>query len=166
MEKWKKRSSRDIHRDKWIALRADTCELPGGRILEPFYVVEQRDSVHIVPVDASGRVLIPCGVVEPGEAPLVAAQRELKEETGHVAANWVAIISPFANPARLTNRIHCFLARDITDTGMRELDDSEEIEFEWMAESEVRKRIFAGEFSQALHIASVYAVWDYLSGGE
>ena len=181
MEKWKTVGSRVIHRDKWISLRADACELPSGRILDPFYVVEQKDSVHVVAIDSTGRVLttrqyrhagdsicreIPCGVVEPGEPPLAAGQRELKEETGHLAASWTPLISPFANPARFTNRIHCFLARDLTDTSVRALDDSEEIDFEWMDADEVRKRIFNGEFSQALHIASVYAAWDYLRGGK
>jgi ADP-ribose pyrophosphatase len=177
MEKWKRLESRIIHQDKWISLRVDKCELPNGRIIEPFYVVEQKDSVHVVAIDSLGRVLttrqyrhagdsicteIPCGVIEAGEAPLVAGQRELQEETGHIARDWIPIISPFANPARFTNRIHCFLARDVTETGIRSLDDTEEIEFEWLAEAEVKRKIFAGEFSQALHIAAVFAAWDYL----
>jgi ADP-ribose pyrophosphatase len=173
MKKWKQVATRVIHQDQWISLRADDCELPSGRIVSPYYVMEEGDWVHIVAIDSQNRILvttqyrhagdsvcmeIPCGGVEPGEKPLHAAKREFREETGYEAKKWELVISPFANPARQTNRIHVFLASDLSDTGHRELDENEEIEFEFVSVSGLKKKIFSGAFSQALHIASVFAV--------
>ena len=68
---------------------------------------------------------LPCGAAEEGEDPLEAARRELKEETGHMADEWTRVAVLFANPARQTNRIHCYLARGLTSVGAPSLDDSE-----------------------------------------
>lgn len=50
------------------------------------------------------------GVIEPGESPERAAQRELEEETGYVADTMVSLGSVMPNPALQTNRCHFFLA--------------------------------------------------------
>ncbi|GAB5562646.1 MAG: hypothetical protein SynsKO_42930 [Synoicihabitans sp.] len=131
--------------------------------------MEERDWVHIVAIDAYGQLLVtkqyryaadvvctelPCGAAEDGEDPLVAAKRELKEETGFEATQWTLLAITYANPARQTNRIHCYMAKGLRDTGASNLDISENIAFEFRSIQEVREMIESGKFSQALHVAS------------
>ena len=169
MKPWRTRSRRTLVQDRWISLHADECELSNGRLISPYYVMEEKEWVHIVAMNSSGEVLLtrqyrhaaklvccelPCGVAEAGEDPLEAAKRELKEETGHTADEWAKVSALFANPARQTNRVHCFLARGLKKVGTQSLDDSEEISFEFVSPAEVTRRIQQGDFCQALHVAS------------
>jgi 8-oxo-dGTP pyrophosphatase MutT (NUDIX family) len=169
MKRWKTKSREIVIKDRWIALRADTCELPNGQVIAPFYVLEEREWVHVVAVDAGGLILLtrqyryaadvvstelPCGMADDGEEPVETARRELREETGYVAEEWVKVSALFANPARQTNRIHCFLARGLRKAGEQVLDISEDIAFEFASAEEVMRRIGSGEFCQAHHVAS------------
>src|SRR6476619_2150528 len=96
---WQTRASRTVYENRWIRVREDDVTRPDGG--EGIYgVVEVRHpAVFVVPVTGAGEVLlvrihryatgresleIPAGGTD-GEDPLVAARRELQEETGHVA---------------------------------------------------------------------------------
>lgn len=170
MKHWTRKERRTIVEDRWLKLFADTCELPNGHTVEPFYVIEEKEWVHIVAINSEGSVLLtkqyryaadivctelPCGAVEDREEPLAAAKRELKEETGFEANQWALLAVTYANPARQTNRVHCYLARDLRDTKIQNLDISEDIDFLFSSIPEVRKMIGSGEFAQALHVASL-----------
>jgi len=58
MKHWSTKSRRTLVKDQWIALHADECELPNGRVISPFYVIEEKDWVHIVAVNPGGEVLL------------------------------------------------------------------------------------------------------------
>jgi ADP-ribose pyrophosphatase len=176
VKRWKRTSRRELVKDRWISLYADTCELPGGHVVAPFYVLEEKDWVHILAVAADGQILLtrlyrypadwlgwelPCGGIDSGEDPLTAAKRELKEETGYVAAQWRQIGGPlYPNPARQTNRVYTFLATDLTKAGPQSLDSTEDIEFEFVSPAEVMRRIAKGEFRHALHVACFFLAAD------
>ncbi|HEX7604750.1 MAG TPA: hypothetical protein VF316_24195, partial [Polyangiaceae bacterium] len=51
-------STRTVVRDRWISLRADTCQLPNGTVLDPYYVVEEREWVHVFAEDEDGKILV------------------------------------------------------------------------------------------------------------
>ena len=171
MRPWKKLQSTPVIEDRWLRVTADRCELPNGLVLDPFYVVHEKDWVHVFAANAENQVLVvrqyryaanvtclelPGGVIDPGEEPLVAAKRELLEETGYSSTEWELVGSMFANPARQTNRIHIFFARNATVAGRQQLDASEDIEYLLLPIRAIQKSIENGEFSQALHIASYY----------
>lgn len=171
MKTWEMLQSREIISDRWLKLTADQCRLPTGRIIDPYYVLHEKDWVHIFALADDGHLLVvrqfryaanvecvelPGGVIDQGEEPLAAAKRELLEETGHTANTWRAIGRMYANPARQTNSIHLFLASGLDKVAAQHLDATEDIEFEFASVESINAMIEKNEFSQALHIASFY----------
>jgi ADP-ribose pyrophosphatase len=112
----------------------DKVEEPGGNI-NTRDVIRHNGSVVILAVDesknprdpeiiferqyrhAAGRTLIelPAGRVEPHEATLAAAKRELIEETGYRAKRWALLTKYFASPGFLSEWMQIYLARDIRE---------------------------------------------------
>ena len=95
----------------WLKLREDRVTLPGRIEAFDFHVVEMPEWVGILAVTEHEQVLfveqyrhgcgrvsleLPAGVIDPGEHPLAAAQRELLEETGYAAEDWRPLIAAFA----------------------------------------------------------------------
>lgn len=117
---------------------------PWFRILEspsggefPNYLIESQDFVAIIAVTTRGELLlvrqhrpavaaltleIPGGHVEAGETPEAAARKELLEETGHVADTFELIATLSPSPARFTNRMWCFFARDARPAAGAEME--------------------------------------------
>ncbi len=170
LQTWIIRSSKQIIESPWMNIRADVCETADGLVIDPFYVMESSDWVHIVPFDNEGRLLvtrqyrhgnrdiqweIPCGCVDGDESPLAAAKRELKEETGCVADSYRELPTVFANPARQDNRIHAFVASGVAIQGKQQLDTTEEIQFEFMEVATAMDHIRGGRFQNALLVASL-----------
>ncbi|MEM8866042.1 MAG: NUDIX hydrolase, partial [Planctomycetota bacterium] len=97
-------------------------DLPGGAG-KPHVVLIRNHRVAV------GRTLIelPAGTLEPPEPPLETARRELTEETGYTAARWTPLPGFFMSPGILNERMHCFVAEDLT-AGEPQREAGEEIE--------------------------------------
>ena len=137
---WKVLESKYAYKDRWLALRSDTVELPNGRILSPFHVIEQPDWVTAIALTHDGNIVLveeyrhgarqtvielPSGIHDKPEEPLAAMQRELLEETGFTSEEWHPLGSFFANAPRLDNRVHCYVALDARKVAEPKLDDGE-----------------------------------------
>jgi ADP-ribose pyrophosphatase len=137
---WKVLDSKYAYRDRWLALRSDTVQLPNGHVLAPYHVVEQPDWVTAIALTHDGNIVLveeyrhgaqqtvielPSGIHDqPGE-PLAAIKRELLEETGFASDDWRPLGSFFTNAPRFNNRVHCFLALGARKHAEPKLDASE-----------------------------------------
>ncbi|MGH3337084.1 MAG: NUDIX domain-containing protein [Nocardioides sp.] len=98
---WPVVSSRDVYENPWIRVREDVVERPGGgrgnygvmTVRQPaVFVVALTDDDEVLLVNVDRHTVgpsleVPAGGSD-GEDPLVAARRELLEETGHRAEQW------------------------------------------------------------------------------
>jgi ADP-ribose pyrophosphatase len=86
---------------------------------------------------------LPAGTLDPGEDPLVGAQRELEEETGYRAKKWKPLVKYFASPGFLGEAMNVFLAEGLVPGHARPEED-EDIEFRLVKLSEIMKMIRKG----------------------
>ena len=169
---WQLLHSTYILRDRWLTLRADTCQLPGGRTVAPYYVLEYPAWVTIVALTQAQQVVLvrqyrhgvqqtvlelPAGAVEATDAsPLLTVQRELLEETGYTSATIVETGRVSPNPATHTNLTYCYLALDAQQVAAPQPDDTEHLETVLLPLAEVVQLASQGGLIQALHVSALF----------
>jgi len=98
---------------------------------------------------------LPAGKVDEGETPMAAAKRELAEETGYTAESWSLLASFYASPGFVNERMHVYLATDLTEGKATPMDD-ERIEIAWFKRKEVALLIQNGKIEDAKTLIGFY----------
>src|SRR6266849_5927200 len=134
--------SREVYRNPWIYLHEDRVLRPGGTE-GVFGIVEMKAGASVLALTENNDILLVkeykygigreslesvSGAIEDGEQPLDAAKRELKEELGIVAREWIdlGVVDPFTTVVNSPN--HMFLAIGAEQEGAQALDEGEVVE--------------------------------------
>jgi ADP-ribose pyrophosphatase len=163
--------TQSIYEGRVVKLALLDVELPDGKQSKR-ELVRHPGAVAIVALDAdenvllvrqfriaAGRVLaeIPAGTLEPDEAPLLCAERELQEETGYRPGNLEPMGGLFVAPGYTTEYIHLFLATELHESRLA-ADADEFIEVERVSLTEAIAMIERGDIVDAKSITGVLRV--------
>src|SRR5512136_3441609 len=173
MQPWKILARNTIlNHSKFLVVENHTVELPEGRVISDWAWVITPDYINVVAVTEGGRFL--CfrqtkyavegtslapvgGYLEPGEEPLAAAQRELLEETGYEATEWIALGRYRVDANRGAGTAHFFLALHAHHVAERNADDLEEQHLLLLTRAELEEALTTGQF-KALPWAAIVAL--------
>lgn len=163
------RARETVYRGKKFSVERMELAYEGAQTTT-FEVVRHPGAVVIVPLLPSGELGVirqyrhalgtsilefPAGTLEPGEAPLACALREIVEEIGYAAATMVDLGILYPAPGFCDERQYLFLARDLTPA-VAQGDADEIIDLVPLTAVAVRDAVAAGEFADAKSVAAFY----------
>ena len=165
-------ASEEIFHGKVVHLFCDTVRLPNGKPATR-EVLRHPGAAAVVPVTEDGNVIlvrqyrypfatvmleIPAGKLDPGEDPLVCARRELQEETGYEAEEFVSLGVFYPSVAILDEKIHLYLARKMTFRATN-LDDDEFLNVEQRPLEQFVEEILRGDVPDGKTQTAVLKAW-------
>jgi len=164
---WQEESRKTVFTCPVFDVEERVCRSPNNEV-KAFSVLDTSDWAIVIPVletkQGSKFVMVrqwrhgaqdlslefPGGVFEKGENAETAAARELKEETGYSAGKIQKLGQFNPNPAIMSNRVHFFLATELSTPTDQQLDEDEYVDIETHAFEEVLHGMGKPPFIHAL----------------
>lgn len=176
---WKTLSSELIYESAWIAVHQHQTLNPAGNPATYSVVSFKNLAIGVIPLSDDGCIWlvgqwryplnaysweIPEGGCPLGEAPVEAAKRELKEETGIVAGNFEEIMQLHLSNSATNEQAFVFLATDLTfETA--EPEESEDITVKKIHLNEAFNMVLSGEITDAISVAAILKVHYLMHAG-
>lgn len=158
-----------------LTVKRDQVRLPNGHTSQREYVVHPG-AVVVVPILPNGNVVLekqfryplhqvfielPAGKIDPGEDILVTGQRELLEETGYSATEWIKLGQQHPCIGYSNEVIHIYLARGLTD-GDHQRDEDESLEVFELSFDQCLEMIQNGQITDGKTIVALFLAEKYL----
>jgi ADP-ribose pyrophosphatase YjhB (NUDIX family) len=179
LDPWRRKGTRVVGRFRIFDVCSVELEDGTGAARGQAYVLTGSDWCNVVAVTPDDDVVlvwqyrfgtgalsleIPGGVVEAGEPAAVAAQRELREETGYEAESFEPLLVVEPNPAIQSNRCTTFVARGARRTGSPAFDAQEELETALVPVARIADLLDGGQVTHALVHSALEAFWRKRAG--
>jgi 8-oxo-dGTP pyrophosphatase MutT (NUDIX family) len=167
MGEYRRYGSREVYRNPWVAVEAHDVEHPSGARGEHVLIVTPPASAVIVDDDGDllfarqSRFGAKADVVEvvkggtaEGESALDCAKRELREELGIVAIDWIPLGLLYEIPSIVSSPVTLFLARRIEHV-TDEQESVENIELVRVPAAEALAAAAEGRINDAVTVAAL-----------
>lgn len=162
-------SSEKVFEGHIIDVRVDVVEMPDGKTAYRD-IVDHPGGVGVLAITDDNKILmvkqyrkpieraiyeIPAGKLDKGEEPLVCGMRELEEETGYKAKEFIYLGHMYPTPGFANETTHMFLARGLYK-GQIHPDEDEFLDVEEFEVDSVRKMILNNEINDAKTVIAFF----------
>jgi ADP-ribose pyrophosphatase len=165
-----------VYRGDFIQVHKDNVRLPDGAVSSREYIKHVGAVAMLAILDNGNLVMerqfryaprrefieLPAGKIDPGEGALQTAQRELLEETGYVAQEWLHLTTAWPCIGYADERMEYYLARGLVHQG-RKLDDGEFLEVFELSLPDALEWVKQGKINDSKTIVGLFWLEKYLS---
>lgn len=160
----------ELARPPWLEVFREKIELPSGRTVDDFYTVEMQDFAVVAALTERREVVIerlyrrgadqmtwslPAGYVHSNETPLEAIQREMSEETGYEASEWLEMGRFIVDGNRGCGWCYCFAATGARLVHTPRSDDLAEVEVSVVPWDRLLELLATGEITELASAAAI-----------
>ncbi|THB74470.1 MAG: NUDIX hydrolase [Desulfobulbaceae bacterium] len=178
MARWIRYDDKIVHHTPIGDIRSGALHSERSGQTKTFYSFDFPDWVNIVALTPDSQIVlikqfrygtaqeeleIPGGAINPGESPVAAGCRELREETGYVGTNAQLIGSVCPNPAIQSNLCHTVLVTDVEKTSDLELDEMEDIDCLTVSEQSLWNMIHQNQIQHGLVLNALFFYFNFLN---
>ena len=169
---WKKTGSKPVGDFRIFKIRSDTCVNPRTGKEHDFYVLDSVNWVNVIALTPDRKLVmihqyrhgsgtveleIPGGMMDPHETdPVVAAIRELREETGYEGENARVLGKIHSNPAILSNATYTVLIENCHLKHGVEFDHGEDLATQLVPVAEISQLVADEEIGHSLVVVALY----------
>ena len=165
-----------VYEGDFLRVHKDSVRLPDGAVSIREYITHPGAVAILAILDNGNLVMerqfryapqrefieLPAGKIDHGEDMLLTAQRELLEETGYVASEWIHLTTAWPCIGYADERMEYFLARGLTHRG-RNLDEGEFLEVFELSLPEAIEWVRLGKINESKTIVGLFWLEKYLN---
>lgn len=167
---WKLLNRKTVYDSKFVKVFEDEVELPSGKIIPDYTVIEKPDIVIIVATDKENNIIVlneykyavnqylltlPAGHKNKDETAIETAKRELLEETGYVGEEYEEVGTLYDYPSKDCHKVYIVAALNIKKQGNTVREETESLSIQKISLNSLKKQIQNKEWRSSSAIAAL-----------